>query len=104
MAKKLNHVVAEVYLSERWIAVDLTLDHKFYENLYLPLGVQWDIDWNGIDKCLLFKEHIVGSVEPYSDIDKALRSNADNTLPPKFILIPFLKFINRKMWKKSGTI
>jgi len=102
MAKKLNHVVAEVYLNEKWIAVDPTLDQKSYENLYLPLGIHWGIDWNGIDDSLLFKEHIAGSVEPYSDIDKALRSNADNTLPPKFILIPFLKFINRKMWKKSG--
>jgi transglutaminase-like putative cysteine protease len=102
MAKILNHIIAEVYLSERWIAVDLTLDENSYEKLYLPSGVHWNIDWNGVDDCLLFKDDIVGSVEPYSDIDKAIRSNAGNPLPPKLILIPFLKFINRKMWKRSG--
>ncbi|UCE57097.1 MAG: transglutaminase domain-containing protein [Desulfobacterales bacterium] len=30
MAKKINHVIAEVYLNEGWIAVDLTLDENSY--------------------------------------------------------------------------
>jgi len=79
------------------------LDENSYQKFYLPLGVKWGIDWNGIDDCLVFKDSIAGSVEPYSDLDKAIRSNADNTLPPKFILIPFLKFINKKMWRKSSN-
>ena len=103
MSKILNHVIAEVYINERWIAVDPTLDENSYHKLYYPLGVKWGIDWNGIDDCLLFKDDIVGAVESYSDIDKAIRSNADNALPPKFILIPFLKFINKIMLKKSGN-
>lgn len=102
MAKKLNHVIAEIFLNNKWIAIDLTLDINSYQKLYLPSGVTWSINWNGIDDCLLFKENLSGSIKPYSDIDGALRSNADNPLPPRFVLIPFLKFINKKMWRKCS--
>jgi hypothetical protein len=56
----------------------------------------------GIDDCLVFKDEIVDPVEPYSDIDKALRSNAGNPLPPGFMVRPFFRLINKKMWKKGG--
>ncbi len=102
MPKILQHVIAQVCLKGRWISIDLTVDKKTYEKLYLPSGISWGIDWDGSTDCLVFKDEIVGPVEPYSDIDQALRSNAGNPIPPGFILRPFFSFINKRMWKNAG--
>jgi transglutaminase-like putative cysteine protease len=102
MPRTLNHVIAQVCLEGQWNSVDLTLDKATYERLYLPSGISWGIDWNKGTDCLVFEDKIAGPVEPYYDIDEALRANAGNPLPPEFMVRPFFTFINKRMWKEAG--
>lgn len=98
-----KHVIAQVLLDQKWIALDLTLDKTTYEKLYKPAGAQWGIDWDGKEDCLVFQDHLIGPVEPISDIDSALLKDAGNWTPPAFISQPFFKMMNRITWKKAGT-
>jgi transglutaminase-like putative cysteine protease len=106
LPRALNHVIAEVQLDDEWIPVDLTLDRETFEALYRPAGVAWDIDWNGVDDCLIFNEHIAGDVTSCPDIDATLAANADNVAPPKIVAAPAMRLANELMWRsvrrKSG--
>jgi len=99
----LKHVIAQVMLDQKWIAVDLTRDKTTYERLYKPAGAKWGIDWNAKDDCLVFKDHLTGQVASFSDIDEALLKDAGNWTPPAFISRPFLKMMNAKTWNKAGV-
>lgn len=102
LTKILKHVIAQVNLAGKWISVDLTLDPQSYERLYLPENPGWNIDWNGSDDCLVFKDNVTGGVEAFDDIDGALSINAGNFAPPNFISVPFMKLMNHIMWRKAG--
>ncbi|MEW6079626.1 MAG: transglutaminase family protein [Thermodesulfobacteriota bacterium] len=104
LPRALKHVIAQVFLDQKWIALDLTLDKTTYERLYKPAGAKWGIDWNGEDDCLVFQDHLTGQVEPFSDIDSALLKDAGNWTPPALISQPFLKKMNRITWKKAGIV
>jgi transglutaminase-like putative cysteine protease len=100
MSKVLNHVIAEVYLDEKWIPVDLTLDQKTYERLFAPAGVAWGIDWDGSTPCLIFKEALMGPVVSYTVIDEALEGNAGNSAPPKLMGEWMMGYLNKRMWPR----
>ncbi len=100
MSKVLNHVIAEVNLDGKWIAVDLTLDLRTYERLFAPAGVNWGIDWDGSGPCLLFQEHLVGPVVSYTVVDEALEGNAGNSAPPRVLGESMMGYLNKKMWPR----
>lgn len=100
MSRVLNHVIAEVHLGGNWIPVDLTLDRKTYERLFVPAGVTWKIDWDGSGPCLLFREHLVGPVVSYTVVDEALKMNAGNSAPPKVLGDAMMGFLNKRMWPR----
>jgi len=100
MSRVLNHVIAEVHLDGKWIPVDLTLDQRTYERLFVPAGVTWGIDWDGSGPCLLFREHLVGPVFSYTVVDEALKTNAGNSAPPKALGEPMMGYLNKRMWPK----
>lgn len=101
------HCFTEVYLNERWIAVDPTLDKNTYHTFFMPRNVDWGIDWNGISDMRLYTESIVGPAESYTDIDRALIFNLDSYFLFKYesrlILDVWLKLGNKKMWRKTGN-
>lgn len=101
------HCFTEVYLDERWIAVDPTLDKKTYHTFFMPRNVDWGIDWNGTSDMRLYTESIVGPAELYSDIDQALLFNLNSHFlfryESRFILSLWLEFGNKKMWQKTGN-
>jgi transglutaminase-like putative cysteine protease len=101
------HCYTEVYLDERWIAIDPTLDKNTYKRFFLPKNVDWGIDWNGINNMKLYTESIVGPVKSYTDIDQALIFNLNSHFLFKYesrlILDLWLKLGNKKMWRKAGN-
>jgi len=100
MSRVLNHVIAEVLLDGRWIPVDLTLDRRTYERLFVPAGVKWGIDWDGSGPCLLFTDYLVGPVVSYTVIDEALKTNAGNSAPPKILADSMMNLLNKRMWPR----
>ena len=101
------HCFTEIYLDERWIAIDPTLDKNTYHTFFMPRIVDWGIDWNGINNMQLYTESIVGPAESYEDIDRALIFNLDSHFLFKYesrlILDLWLKLGNKKMWRKTGN-
>jgi transglutaminase-like putative cysteine protease len=101
------HCFTEVYLDERWIAIDPTLDINTYKTFFSSKNVDWGIDWNGMNDMLLYTESIVGAAELYTDIDQALFFNLNSHFlfkyESRFILDLWLKLGNKRMWRKSGN-
>jgi transglutaminase-like putative cysteine protease len=101
------HCFTEVYLKERWIAVDPTLDKNTYYTFFMPRNVDWGIDWNGTSDMRLYTESIAGPAESYTDIDRALIFNLDSHFLFKYesrlILDVWLKLGNKKMWRKTDN-
>ncbi len=101
------HCFTEVYLDGRWIAIDPTLDKNTYNTFFMPRDVDWGIDWNGASDMLLYTESVAGPVESYTDIDQALLFNLNSHFlfrhESRFVLKLWLKFGNKKMWRKTGN-
>jgi transglutaminase-like putative cysteine protease len=101
------HCFTEIYLDERWIAIDPTLDKNTYHAFFMPRIVDWGIDWNGINNMQLYTESIVGPAESYEDIDRALIFSLNSHFLFKYesrlILDLWLKLGNKKMWRKAGN-
>jgi len=101
------HCFTEVYLDGRWIAIDPTLDINTYKTFFPQKNVDWGIDWNGMHDMLLYTESIVGVAELYTDIDQALLFNLNSHFlfkyESRFILDLWLRFGNKKMWRKTGN-
>ena len=101
------HCFTEVYLDERWIAIDPTLDRNTYNMFFMPRNVDWKIDWNDTNDMMLYSESIVGPAESYTDIDQALIFNLNSHFlfrhESRFILDLWLRFGNKKMWRKTGN-
>ena len=92
------HCFVQINIDGNWIFADPSLDAKSYEKLYLPLGVKWNINWDGKSDHVIHNDKIVGRVEQLDDIDKSFNSGLGNRSTPGF-LIPFF---NNKYWKKTG--
>jgi len=99
MSESINHCFAQVYLDDRWIVVDPTLDQKTYEKLFVPFNVSWGIDWNGTSDCQLYTENICGPVGLFEDIDIAFQSDVGNMMPPASQAGQFFDPPNNAMWK-----
>jgi transglutaminase-like putative cysteine protease len=56
-----NHCLVHAYLNHRWTILDAVLDKRTYEAFFLPLAVEWGIDWNGEDDVRLYTESVLGS-------------------------------------------
>jgi len=98
-----NHCLVHAYLNGRWTILDAPLDRKTYESLFVPLGVEWGIDWNGKDDVRLYTESIVGPPVVHPDIDAALNAKVGNDELPKYLALIGNRHVNRRMWKRAGA-
>lgn len=89
-------------MNNRWTILDAVLDKQTYETFYVPLGVEWGIDWNGKDDVRLYTESISGPSLRYTDIDVVLDKKVGNTELPKALAAIGNMFVNRQMWKRTG--
>jgi transglutaminase-like putative cysteine protease len=98
------HCFTEVYLDNKWIAVDPTLDQQTFITFFSPLGVAWGIDWVGGSNMILYPDSIVGTSKLYPDIDEALRTNLDSHFlfkhEPDYInpAIKYITFMQHKIF------
>jgi len=94
-----NHCFALVYLDDKWIAVDATLDPRTYEKFYAPTGVTWGIEWNGQDNMHLYTENIVGPIGYFEDIDAALEQDVGYSMPSPAEVDSVLGPMNQRIWQ-----
>jgi transglutaminase-like putative cysteine protease len=101
------HCFTEVYLDGRWIVIDPTLDKNTYNTFFMPMNVDWGIEWNDTSDMQLYTESIAGPTEIYPDIDQALLFNLNSHFlfryESRFVLNLWLKLGNKKMWQKTGN-
>lgn len=98
-----NHCLAHVYLGHHWIILDPVLDRGTYEAFFLPVGVDWGIDWNGEDDVRLYTESVVGPPVTHLDIDAALNEKLGNAEMPRLLAIIGNRYVNWQMWKRAGV-
>lgn len=98
-----NHCLVQVFLNSRWTMLDPTLDTKTYQAFFRPRGIEWGIDWNGLDDLRLYTESIVGEVVIHTDIDAALKEKMGNKEAPRLLALALNRSLNRKMWKRVGA-
>ena len=98
-----NHCFAYAYLNDRWTVLDTVLDHTTYEKCYRPLGVHWGIDWDGINDCRLYTEHILGPPRRHEDVDATIHRRVGNKEWVRPAAILANAFLNRRLWKKTGA-
>jgi transglutaminase-like putative cysteine protease len=94
-----NHCFALVWLNDKWIAVDATLDAPTYQNLFVPHNVPWGIDWNGTEDMRLYTENIVGPIDFFKDIDAAIQQDVGYLMPPPSKAEAIFGPLNQRMWK-----
>jgi transglutaminase-like putative cysteine protease len=94
-----NHCFTLVYLNNKWIAVDSTLDPRTYEKFYAPLGVLWGIEWDGKEDMRLYTENIVGPIAYFEDIDAALQQNLGYFVRSPEEAMMIFESRNRRMWQ-----
>ncbi len=99
LSETINHCFAQVHLDGDWICVDATLDAATYKKFFVPHGVAWGIDWNGIIDLRLYTENIVGPVESIEDIDAAVLKDVGNVLPPPAEAELYFGSVNQQMWQ-----
>ena len=99
-----NHCLVHAFLNKRWTILDAVLDRRTYEAFFLPVGVDWGIDWNGKDDVHLFTESVLGPPVIYRDIDTALNQKVGNVEWPKFLASIGNWQINKQMWKRTETL
>lgn len=97
-----HHCVAHAYLDNQWVVLDTVLDKATYESCYRPLGVGWGIDWDGINDCRLYREHVIGTPKMHVNIDETIKNRVGNKEWPKVFAIMTNAFLNRQLWKKTG--
>lgn len=97
-----NHCLVHAFLNNRWTLLDVPLDKKTFNALFLPLGVSWGIDWNGKEDVHLYRESVVGSPQIHPDIDATLNQKVGNTELPKCLALIGNRFVNIRMWKRAG--
>ncbi|KUO77550.1 MAG: hypothetical protein APF81_27905 [Desulfosporosinus sp. BRH_c37] len=95
------HCLVHAYLNHRWTIMDVTLDKRTYEAFFLPWGVEWGIDWNGVDDVHLYTESVVGPSVTHPDIDAAINKKMGNTELPKCLAAIGNSYMNRQMWKRA---
>ncbi|MBF0550715.1 MAG: transglutaminase domain-containing protein [Deltaproteobacteria bacterium] len=97
-----HHCLVHAYLNQRWTILDTVLDKQTYESFFRPVGVAWDIDWNGRDDVHLYTESLAGPPVMHLDLDAALDQKVGNAELPKFLAVIGNRHMNKQMWKKAG--
>lgn len=98
-----NHCLVHAYINNRWIILDPVLDKKTYETFFIPMSVEWGIDWNGEDDVNLYTESIQGSPTIHSEIDKAVNERVGNSEPPRPIAIIGNRLVNKHILRKIDS-
>lgn len=98
-----NHCIVHAYVNERWTILDPVLDKKTFNTFFSPLHVSWHIDWNGKDDCRLYTNHVVGEPVFHKNIDETISNRAGNTELPEFLARQANRFMNKKIWEKTGA-
>ncbi len=91
-----NHCFALVWLNDKWIAVDATLDTRTYQKFFVPYNTPWGIDWNGRDDMYLYTENIAGPIDFFEDIDAALQQDIGYVMPKNN---DAFKLQNQNLWQ-----
>ena len=99
-----NHCLVHARLNHRWTILDAVLDKRTYEAFFLPVEVEWGIDWNGEDDVRLYTESVLGSPVMHPDIDATLDNKVGNAELPRFLAIIGNDHVNRQMWKKAEAL
>ncbi|MFH0785696.1 MAG: transglutaminase-like domain-containing protein [Pseudomonadota bacterium] len=97
-----NHCLVHAYLNHRWTKLDAVLDKNTYDEFFIPLPVEWGIDWNGKDDVCLYSESILGSSVIHTDIDATIDKKVGNTELPKSLASIGNMIVNRQIWKRTG--
>ena len=92
------HCAVEVFIENRWIKIDPTIDARLYNALYKPLNVKWDIQWDGKNDCVNCPDKMLGGPELFDNIDGIINANVGNLITPVFL--PFYYIVNALAWKK----
>ena len=98
-----NHCLVHAYLNHSWTILDAVLDQRTYEAFFLPLGVEWGIDWNGEDDVRLYTESVVGQPVTHFDIDAALNKKVGNTELPKCFAVIWNWHMNGQIWRIASA-
>ncbi len=93
------HGLVQVYLNEKWIRIDPTLDKNTFDKCFKQLGVSWINEWDGATDMKIYAESIIGETIIIEDIDKKYSENFGNAIPPQFIK----NYMNKKLWKKVNN-
>jgi transglutaminase-like putative cysteine protease len=99
-----NHCRVHAYIKSSWTILDPVLDKVSYNTFFFPLGVKWEIDWNGKDDVCLYTESISGFPIIYKDIDSILEKKVNNIELPKPLALIWNWYVNRRMWKVKKKI
>ena len=103
-----QHCFTRVWVNNRKIDIDPTLDKRTFEAFFKPAGVKWSVDWNDSGMPPLYEESISGAAEFYDDIDNALNSNLESWYifkhEPALLLRFWLWLGNVRMWKTADRI
>ncbi|MCM8784812.1 MAG: transglutaminase family protein [Candidatus Omnitrophica bacterium] len=83
------HVSCAVYLDERWIEIDSTIDFELYNHIYRNIANWKYVEWDGESEISIPQEYIVENQGIYSNIDLYLLN------PPKFWNDQLLEKTNR---------
>ncbi|HEY3425559.1 MAG TPA: transglutaminase family protein [Negativicutes bacterium] len=94
-----NHCFALVWLTDKWIAVDATLDAPTYQKFYVPHNVAWGIDWNGEEDMRLYTENIAGPIGFFEDIDAAIQQDVGYLMPSPSEAEAYFAPLNQGMWQ-----
>ncbi len=97
-----NHCLVQVNVNDKWTIVDAVLDKNTFESFYAPLGVSWEIDWNGKDDMRLYSDSILGQIKVYHDIDKTINMHVGNKELPTPLAKAGNGLVNKIMWQKTG--
>lgn len=92
-----NHGLVQVFLNERWIRIDPTLDCNTFETCFKPLNISWSNEWDGKNDMKIYAESIHGPMVIIKEIDKIFSSDFGNSIPPSFLM----NLMNKKLWRKT---
>ncbi len=98
-----NHCLVHVWMDERWIVLEPVLDRKTYDTFFRPLGVTWNIDWDGKSDCNIYTDSVLGPPVMHFDIDVTIKNRCGNKELAEPLAIVANSQLNKHLWKKAGT-